>query len=253
MGTTAVAPASGDKPPMGAMSRVVGVFFSPKETFADVARRPSWIVPMLILVLCSLAFNIVLANHVDWVAVTQQNIEKNKFAAKQIEGLDADKRDAAIARQAVIGKYVRYVRGVVGFPLLAIIGTGIYMLAFNLLGGAGVKFSTAFALASFAHIPLFLKDLLGIPIALLKDASAINPENVVASNVGALLGTNAPLWQQSLGATVDVFNIWCMILVAMAFTAANPRKLTFGKSLGIVLGVYAVFTLIGVGIAAAFS
>jgi hypothetical protein len=254
MGTTAVAPAPGGEPArIGAFGRITGVLFSPKATFEDIARKPSWVVPMLILVLCSLALNIVLANRVDWVAVTQQNIEKNKFAARQFEGLDPDKRDAAIARQAAIAKYVRYVRGVIGVPLVAIIGTAIYMLAFNLLGGAGVRFSTAFALASFAHIPLFLHDLLGIVIVFLKDPSAINPENVVTSNVGAILGTSVPLWQQALGAAIDVFSIWCMILVAIAFTAANPRKLTFGKSFGIVLSVFAIFALIGVGIAAAFS
>jgi hypothetical protein len=254
MGTTAVAPAPGGEPAkIGAMGRVIGVFFSPKPTFEDIARKPSWVLPLLILIVCSLAMNIVLANRVDWVTFTQQNIEKNKLAARQMEGLDATQRDQAIARQAMIGKYTRYVRGVIGFPLLALIGSGIYMLAFNLLGGAGLKYSTVFSLASFAHLPLFLHDLLAIPIALLKDPATINPENVVASNVGAIIGTGAPMWQQALGTTIDVFGIWCMILVAIAFTAANPKKLTFGKSLGIVLGVYAVLTLIGVGIAAAFS
>jgi hypothetical protein len=254
MGTTVVAPAPGGDPAkIGAMGRVIGVFFSPKATFEDVARKPSWVVPMLILVVCSLALNIVLVNRVDWITVSQKQIEKSKFAASRIESLPEDQRQRAFAQQATIAKYFRYARGVIGFPLLAIIGSAVYMLAFNLLGGAGIRYSTAFSLAAFAHIPLFLHDLLGIPIALLKDPSAINPENVVASNVGALLGTNAPLWQQALGATVDVFSIWCMILVAIAFTAANPRKLTFGKSLGIVFTVYAVFALVGVGIAAAFS
>jgi hypothetical protein len=254
MGTTAVAPAPGGEPAkIGAMGRVIGAFFSPKETFEDVSKKPSWVVPMLILILCSLALNIVMANRVDWVAVSQQQIEKSKFAAKQIENLPEDQKQQAFARQAVIAKYSRYVRGVIGYPLLAIIGSAIYMLAFNVIGGAGLRFKQIFALCAFAHLPLFLKDLLGIPIVLLKDPSSINPENVVTSNVAALLGTNAPIWQQALGATIDVFGIWCMVLVAVAFTAANPRKLTFGKSLGIVIAVWAVFTLIGVGIASAFS
>jgi len=254
MGTTAVAPApGGEQAKIGAVGRVFGVLFSPKPTFEDVVRKPSWVLPLLILILCNIAFSIVLANRVDWVAVTQQNIEKNKFAARQMEGMEAAQRDQAISRQAMITKYSRYVRGVLGYPFLAIVGSAIYMLAFNLLGGAGVKYSTAFSLATFAHIPLALHDLFGIPIALLKDPTTINPENVVASNVGAILGTNAPMWQQALGSTIDVFGIWCMILVAIAFTATNPKKLTFGKSLGIVLTVYAIFTLIGVGVAAIFS
>jgi hypothetical protein len=254
----AISPEPGQNQPepeakIGAMGRVIGAFTSPKATFEDIARKPSWVLPMLILILGSLALNSVLASRVDWPTFTQQNIGKNKFAAQRIESLPADQRDQAMAQQAMIAKYSRYGRGVLGFPLLALIGTVVYMLAFNLVGGANIRFSTAFALGAFAHLPLFLHDLLGILITVLKDPSTINPENVVASNIGAILGSNAPLWQLALGANIDVFNIWCWILVAMAFTAANPRKLTFGKSLGIVIGVTALLTMIGVGIAAAFS
>lgn len=254
----AISPEPGQNQPepvaqISAMGRVIGALASPKATFEDVVRKPSWVIPMLILVLGGLGLNSVLANRVDWVTFTQQSIEKNKFAARRFEGVPADQREKAIEQQAMIGKYTRYARGVLGYPLLAIIGTAIYMLAFNLVGGANIRFPTAFALGSFAHLPMFLKDLLGIVIALLKDPSGINPENVVASNAAAFLDPNAPLWQQALGTSLDVFTIWCWILVAIAFTAASPRKFTFGKSLGIVIGVSALFILIGVGIAGAFS
>ena len=52
---------------------------------------------------------------------------------------------------------------------------------------------------------------------------------------------------------MDLFGIWAIILQAIGFAAANPKKLSFGKSLGIVLGVFAVFLLLGMGLALAFG
>ncbi|HLW97014.1 MAG TPA: YIP1 family protein [Candidatus Acidoferrales bacterium] len=254
MATTTVAPAPDQQPAkIGTLGRIFGVFFSPGETFADVARKPSWIAPLLLITLINLSLNIVLANRVDWISVTQKQIEKSKFAAARFDQLNDQQKAAAYTQQAAIAKITRYVAGVLAMPFLALLGGLVYMGAFNVLGGASIKYSMAFTMAIFAHLPVALHDLLAIPIALMKDPAAINPQNVVASNVGALLGPDAPLWQQALGQSIDIFGIWAMILVAIAFTAANPRKLTFGKSIGIVLTVYAVFALIGVGIASIFS
>jgi hypothetical protein len=254
MSTTVAAPAPDQQPAkIGAMGRIFGALFSPGETFPDIARKPTWFAALLLITLINLSLNVVLASHVDWISVTQKQIEKSKFASARFDQLNDQQKTQAYAQQATFGKVGRYVGGVCVMPILALLGGLVYMGAFNILGGASVKYSTAFALAIFAHIPMALHDILGIPIVLLKDPTAINPQNVVASNIGALLGPDAPLWQTVLGQSIDVFSIWSMILVAIAFTAANPRKLTFGKSLGIVLTVFAVFMVIGVGIASFFS
>src|SRR5690242_19635057 len=103
------------------------------------------------------------------------------------------------------------------------------MLAFNVIGGAGIRFAMSMAIVAFAHLPLIFKDILGIPIALMKDPAAINPDNFVLSNLSAFLPSDSSVWQQVLLGSVDVFAIWAAVLVAIGFAAANPRKLTFGK------------------------
>lgn len=254
MVTTAVAPAPDQQPAkIGAIGRVFGVLFSPGLTFEDIARKPNWIAPLLFLVVINVGLNIVLANRVDWRTVVQKQTEKVKFAAQAMENLPENQREAAYARQAIIKKYTRYGQGVIGVPLLAVLGALVYMGAFNILGGAGVSYSKSFALVCYAFVPTGIHDLLAIPVALMKDPSAINPDNVLASNLGALLASKAPLWQVALGTSVDLFGIWCLILLAIAFAAANPRKLTFGKAFAIAITVQLVFILIGVGMAALLS
>lgn len=256
MVTTAISPAPGEQEPVAkisAMGRVFGVLFSPKETFEDIVRKPSWIVPIILMTLIWMATNVVLAGRADWVSISQQNIEKNKFAAARFDQLNDQQKQAAFAQQATIAKLTRYVRGAIGTICIALLGALVWMGAFNIFGGAGVSYVKSLALVSYAYIPIALHDLLAIPIVMLKDPAAINPENLVASNLAALLPSSAPIWQQVLGGSVDLFAIWCLILVAMAFSAANPRKLSFGKALGIAIGLNVVIVLIAVGVTSIFS
>src|SRR6266704_1573680 len=68
--TTAVPPAAPEpQPQMSAIGRIVGVFFSPGVTFRDIALRPNWIAPMILLIVvwCGLCATLVKrANSVDY-------------------------------------------------------------------------------------------------------------------------------------------------------------------------------------------
>ena len=39
---------------MSEVSRLVGVFFEPKKVFADIAARPRWIVPLLLMIVSAI-------------------------------------------------------------------------------------------------------------------------------------------------------------------------------------------------------
>jgi hypothetical protein len=41
-------------PPTGEFSRLTGVFFEPKKTFTDIAARPSWLMPTLIVIVANI-------------------------------------------------------------------------------------------------------------------------------------------------------------------------------------------------------
>ena len=52
---------------------------------------------------------------------------------------------------------------------------------------------------------------------------------------------------------MDLLAIWITILIAIGFSAANPRKLQGNKSFGIAFGVFAVYIVVRVGLAFIFS
>jgi hypothetical protein len=250
---TTPAPVAEPQAKISALGRVFGVLFSPKPTFEDIVRKPSWVAPVIVLMLTGILLNVALAVHTNWSEVSRQQIEKSKFAAAQLDKLPVAQKQQAYERAAKQGKIMRYVRGVIGWPLLLLLATAIYFGAFRLIGGARASFGLAFVLMAFAHIPVGLKEILGIIVTMLRDPSAIDPENYLASNPAALLGTDTPAWQMVPLAFLDIFAIWALILIAVGFSAADPKKLPFRKSLGIVIGVNLSFMAFFTGVAWIFS
>lgn len=231
---------------VNAIGRIFGALFSPKATFESIARRPTWLAPIIFITLISFGMNVVLAARVDWRAYIQTQLEKTGRT-------DQVPNEQAMDRVVKIQKFVRYTRGVVGDTCAVLFGAAIYLGVFNLLVAAELKFKPVLSVVSFAMMPTALKELLGIGILFLKDPSTINPDNFIASGLGAFLGSNAPNWLLTLGITIDVFVYWGMFLSVIGFHALNPKKIKTGTAIGAVVGVYLFFVFLAVGLTAAFA
>jgi hypothetical protein len=251
--TTALPPAAPEsQPQMSAISRVFGVFFSPGTTFKDIAQRPSWIAPMILLIVIWSGLCVTLVKRADWVEYTKQQIAKNKFAASRFDQLSDEQKDQAYQQGAERSKVSQYVRAIIGWPLLILFSAAINFGAFKLIAGVRTNFSTAFAITTFAHLPVSLRELLAIPVTLMKDPQSIDPQNFLASNVASFLGDNAPVWQLIIGGSLDLFAIWAIILMAIGFSASDPKKAPMGKALGIAFATTFAFVLLFTGIAWVF-
>jgi hypothetical protein len=251
--TSLPAPDAQSQPGIGPAGRIVGVFFAPKPTFEDIARKPSWVAPMIVLVLISIGLSVTLARRADWIEVSKDQISKSKFASRQIDQLSEGQKAQAYEQAATRGRVIRYVRGFVGWPLLLLVSSGIYLGVFKLIGGARTNFATAFAVTTFAHLPIGLRELIAIPVLFLKDPASIDPENYLASNPAAILGSDLPTWQLVPLGALDVFGLWAVALMAIGFSATDPKKLPLGKSFGIAFGVFCTIILFFTVLAWVFS
>jgi|HubBroStandDraft_6_1064221.scaffolds.fasta_scaffold477166_2 hypothetical protein len=227
-------------------ARIVGVIFSPKATFTSIGRQPTWLAPVILTTLISLAMNIVLAQRVDWRTYLQVQLEKTGRS-----GQITNEQQMNLAVK--IQKIIRYVRGVIGDVSVVLLGSAIYLGIFNLIVGANVKFKSVLAVTAFVTIPTAIKELIGIAVLLLKDPSTINPDNFVMSGLNAFIGSNPPNWLLALGLTVDIFIFWGMYLAVVGFSSMGNKKIKRGTAFGAVFGIYLFFMLLAVGASAAFS
>jgi len=249
--TTAVPPAAPEaQATIGPIGRIIGVLFSPKSTFEDIARKPSWVAPIVLLTLIGLSMNVLLARKVDWRSFSEEQL----MSTSRGQQIPADQRDLAIERQAKGTQFFCYIRGVIGTPFLALFLALLYWGAYALLGGARLTFGKSFAVIAYTMVPGGIRELLGIPILILKDPSTLgNPYNFVGSNPGAYMSMSDPKWLSALASSFDIFIIWSVVLTAIGFHCMDPKKLPMSKSAGIVVGMFLFFTLLGTTVAWVFS
>src|SRR5579872_6721207 len=83
---------------MGEFSRLAGVFFEPGKTFADIAARPSFVLPLLLMMLAGLAASYTLGQKVGWERIIRHQAE----SSARIQQLDPAARENSIAMQVKV-------------------------------------------------------------------------------------------------------------------------------------------------------
>ncbi len=233
--------------------RIIGVLFSPKPTFAAIVRKPTWILPLILIAVVSVGVVFTFGQRVGWRDLVIRQNQQNSRAQKRMESMTAEEREKAIYTQAKVAPIVAYVAVVLGPFIAAVVVGAVLMLAFNLIYGTKIGFVPSLGIVSYAWVPGIIGALLGILIIFLKDPSTVDLDHLVASNGGAFLADDSAKWLVTLLTAFDLFVFWNMILMAFGFSAADPKKLSFGKALGTVLGVWLIYVIVKVGLVAAFS
>ena len=234
--------------PINHFGRLIGVFFSPKATFQDIAARPSWLVPVLLMTVLGVLTAFVMNQKVDWRDVASKRIEESPRAAN----LSAEQKEQQLAMSAKVSPYVAYVFGTLGPIGAVVIVAAVMLLAYNVIGGASAKFATAMGIVSHAMVVGLLGTLFFILVLFLKPPGTIDLENPVATNIGAFLPESTPKALMALGKSIDIFSIWTLLLISIGFAAVNPKKLS-GKAFSIAVSVWALYVACKMGAAWIFS
>ena len=229
------------------------MIFSPKPTFESIAQKPTWVLPLVAISLLSILIIFVFSQRVGWRSFMERQNQSNSRVQKQMESMTAEQREQMLETQTKFASVIGYVGAVLGTFIAAVVVAAVLMLAFNVVGGAKVGFVTSLSIVSYSWVPGIVGGLLGLLILFLKDPSTIDIQHLVAANAGAFLSEDSPKWLETLLSSFDLFIFWTMILMGIGFSATNPKKISFGKGLGTVVGVWLIYLLVKVGFAAAFS
>jgi hypothetical protein len=231
------------------LGRVFGALFSPKETFQSIARKPTWLLPVLLLCVVELCVVAVYGHRAGWRGL----IEKQLSNSSQFQELPAAQKERQIEVATKVAPYFAYVEVVIGPFVGVLLFAGLFWLIFNMIVGAKFGFPTSLGIVAYGLMPGILLSLLGILILFLKDPSTIDLQHLVASNVGAFLSDDSPKWLIAGLRAVDLFLFWEMILLAIGYSAAAPKKISFGKAFAWILSLWFLVVLIIIGFTAAFS
>jgi hypothetical protein len=230
--------------PQSFPSRFMGVFFSPGETFASIARRPDFIAPLIVLMAGTIAVTETIIAKIGMERILRMALEQRGQANIPPE---------AFQRALQIQSIIMHVVGVVSLPIILLIIAAVGLLIVNALFGAKVSFKQAFSATCYANLVGFLGALMALALILFGDPEHFNLQNFIPTNPGYFMNpleTSKPM--AAVAGSLDIFTFWVMALLSIGFSEATMRKVRARTLFFIFFGLWAVWVLGKVGLAAIF-
>jgi hypothetical protein len=236
---------------MGPGARLMGTLLSPGETFADVNRKPDWIVPLIISILLTVAttFFVTWKLKPDYDKITREQIRKQvERSGGQMPAEEQIQQQVSI--QKAIAKFVPLIAGV-GVGVWYVILSGIYALGLMMLQ-AKATFKKIFSVVLWTSLATGLVYTVVFVAALMvKDEEGLqtidvqNPTASIPTNVGAFLDSTSSPVVRALAGSLDIFSIWSIVLLSIGFAAiAGSKRIKPGKAATIVVAVWVVGVLL---------
>jgi hypothetical protein len=236
--------------PLGEPRRLAAMFFAPAKAFADIARRPRWFVPVILLTILALAFTFSLSQRIGFEQIVRHSLDQSSRA----QGMSAEQRDRAVSMGAKIGSIMGFVGAAVGPTITVLITAAILMFIANGMLGAQIRYVQMQAITAYSFFTTGLVSTpLSIAVLYLKSPDDFDVRNPLAFNPGAFLShETAPAWLIAFASSFDLFTFWTMALLAIGISVAG-RKVSVGKAFGSVFISWLAFVLLKTGWVALFG
>jgi hypothetical protein len=227
-----------------ALARIGRVLFAPASTFASIARRPGWALALLVLCSTTLVVKLLVEPRID---------PESLGAFLEERGLPADKIDEAVEQQlspSGARRYVGIVTALGGAGLFYVLTAAVFFAGARLFGGE-IDFRRALATTVHGLLPFLVATLVAIPVILSRESISFRETfsgNFLASHAGVFAGEEAGAMTQALLSSVDLFSIWCIVLLVIGF--ATVARLSRGAAVATVLVPWLIGIAIKVGFAA---
>jgi hypothetical protein len=216
--------------PQNFFSRLIGVYFSPGETFKEIGLAPKIVMPLIVLALVGALVGIVMAQRLDTVKIASMGIEKAVADGKMTPEQAAPQLEAMRKNETLIKA---------SFPLFGILGSlitvfavaGVFKLV-SLILGTENTFMPILAVTLYAFLAIsIISSVVFVVILFLKSPDEIDIQNPIGSNLGSLLTLflskeSVPKFILAFANWIDVFSIWRLSLLAIGYAAVSRRLKT---------------------------
>lgn len=232
------------------MERVIDSFVAPSKTFTDIRHNTSWWVPWLIMSVFGLAMVFVVDKKLGMDTAYENQMRQSPKQMDKIDAMPADQKAKTLQIGATVTRYFAYGSPILTIIFIAVIA-GVLMATFNFGFSAEVKFMQSMAISMYAFLPTTIKSLIVIGVISAGGAEGFTFQNPVASNLSGLADPNSSHFLYALLASVDVFNIWVLVLTGIGYSCITRVKRA--TCMVVVFSWWAVMALVGAGFGALFA
>lgn len=237
-------PAPAPPGPDSAIARLVGVFVSPVRTFASVAARPTFLVPLVLWTALSFLVSELVLTKADWRAlVTQGNSHREqKMTEAQID-------QAAEGARKILWVWEFF--AAVAPTIIAVVTAGALWMSCQAFGWE-VRFRQSLGVTAHAFLPGVVASI--ALFALLWGRETIDPkglDDILRTSPAFLVSRQADSTLHSLLSSFDLLSFWSMALLVLGLSAA--AKVARGRMAALVLSLWGLYVLGKAGLGILFS
>ncbi|MDX1630940.1 MAG: YIP1 family protein [Thermoanaerobaculia bacterium] len=230
--------------------RLAGVLISPVRTFESIRERPTWIAPLVVLVVLAAGVSLIASPKVDWEDVLTTQMEKSgrEVSAEQVEGM--------VEFYETWGLAVSAGTTGIGYPIGFLLFAGAFFVAFKVLG-SDLTYKQSLATVLHGFMPFAVSLLLSLPIVLTAGeigAEEIKSGSFLVSSLAAFAPEGASPVTLAVLSSLDFFSLWTVILLGIGFSvvAGVGRGMAFGVTL-VFWAIWIGFKVVGALIQGAFG
>lgn len=230
----------GNTPQLSLLQTLIDIFLEPSKVFEDLRRYPRFLVAALIPAILVGAFGFFFIQKVGMQRVVKEQLESpfmQQIPEDQKKKMLEDAKETSIPAQLLQNSF-----GVIAFLIAFVICALLYWGGANAMGGSA-NFWHALSVTFYSLMPPTLIVMVGNLIVLfLKAAEEISladsQRGLIKLNPGFFIdGKASPVLATLLG-SIDVFQIWGLILAAIGLKAV--AKISSGSAWGVVLTVFLI-------------
>jgi hypothetical protein len=233
-------------------SRLMGVYFEPEETFSKFATNPTFLAPIIGLIIIGGIVGGLFFTKVNFAQIIAPQVEQMVEAGR----IQKEQAPQVIAMQTTISKYMALVIGLIGNLLFALIVAGIFKLV-SLVMGKENTYKALLSVSLYALLAVGLVSSLILVILIFIRGSEFDIQNPLGTNLATVLAllfeqNSLPKFIWALARAVDIFYLWIIVLLGIGYAAVTHRLKA--STAGITLGViYFGFAIIGAALSSIFG
>ena len=222
-------------PAASPLARVAGVFGSPGPTFESIARRPSWLLPILISTVLSIAATAAIVPRMDFDTAVREAFAKRGISAPE------ERIERTVEVQKKFAGFFAYVWALFAGALVALVLATVFWISFKAFGW-DLAFRQSFGVTAHALLPYIGATMLLILFVTRLDL--VNPADLgdlTHANLGFLVDRHANPVLNSIARSIDVFTLWVLALLVIGFAAAAkvPRR----KAAILIVSLWGIYAL----------
>jgi hypothetical protein len=238
-----VAPAVSGTAAKGFPARILGIIFTPRAAYADVAARPAWLGAMLVvLVLTGGSTFAFLSTEIGKNAMLDQQRQTMESFGVKLPEQAMQRMEEGAAR----APYFAVISQAVFLPVAALAVAGIALAVFNAVLGGDARFKQVYAIVVFSGVILALGAIFVLPLDYARETMS-SPTTL--SVFLPFLEENSFL-ARFLG-SIDLIRVWWFVSLSIGLAVLYKKRT--GPIAVTLLVVYAVIALVVAAIQSALS